>query len=277
MHAKEYTCQITENIWVTPTVMRVRFEPLKKFTYEPGQFVSLQIPTPDGRIVKRCYSLSSAPAESKKNGHYELCVKYVSGGAGSGYLASLKKGDTFRIVAPYGEFTYKPVEPGRSVCFIATGTGFAPFRSMAFSHEFQNNPPDNALCLFGLRSEEDLMYQGQMESMGVETIYALSKPSAAWTGYRGRVTDVLKALPTSWRWHTTDFYLCGNGEMVREVYAFLRGGHGVSDKAITKEMFSTTPTAPAKPVPITQAAKEKVEPEVPSILSVMSPGLKDVA
>src|SRR5438477_11165363 len=105
MYAKELICQVVDNTWLTPTVFRLRFEPLKRFKFEPGQFVSVLVPPTQESptTVKRCYSFASSPLEAKNKGYYELCVKYVPGGRGTSYLASLKRGDTFRAFAPYGD------------------------------------------------------------------------------------------------------------------------------------------------------------------------------
>lgn len=237
MHAKQYTCRVLENIWITPTVMRIRFEPLKHIKFFAGQFLSLIVPPQsDEPGVKRCYSFSSSPAEAKE-GYYELCVKYVSGGKATSYFSSLRKGDTFLVQAPYGDLRFKKPEEGRAVCFIATGSGIAPFRSMILSEEFQTIRPET-LVLFGARTENEILYQHELEKAGAQYVPLVSQPTAEWQGPRGRVTDYLKSLPVSWNFHQTDFYLCGNGEMVNDIYQFLCGSKGVNPKSIKKEAFS---------------------------------------
>ena len=48
MPAKEYLCKVTQVKWLTPTVIDLRFEPAKKFSFEPGQFISVVVPDPKG-------------------------------------------------------------------------------------------------------------------------------------------------------------------------------------------------------------------------------------
>lgn len=245
MHAREYTCRLLEVLWLTPTVMRIRFEPLTKFDYAPGQFVSLLIP-PQGRFgkaLKRCYSFSSSPDETSKKGYYELCVKYVEGGRGSQFLASLTKGDLFRVYAPYGHFTYKaPTNGARNTCFIATGTGIAPFRSIVMSEKFQKNNA-GSFCLFGARTADEIIYKEDFEKANVKMVCAVSRGNAE-GNYQGRVTDYLRDLPKTFPWHQTDFYICGNGMMVAEVDQILRGAFGVQKSAIFKEAFSVVTPKP---------------------------------
>src|SRR5690606_27338426 len=102
-------CRVLEIVWKSDEIFLIRFAPSRKFQYEPGQFLSVQVPRPSGRGVaaKRCYSLSSSPEESRYFGHYELCVKKVEGGKGSSYLAGLKPGDRFTAFVPYGHFSWK--------------------------------------------------------------------------------------------------------------------------------------------------------------------------
>src|SRR5205823_6638853 len=73
--------------------------------------------------------------------------------------------------------------------------------------------------------------------LGVESVVALSQPTDQWKGFRGRVTDYLRSLPSDWPWHTTDFYLCGNGEMLDEVRKILLGGRGVDPRSVHLEAY----------------------------------------
>jgi NAD(P)H-flavin reductase len=260
MRAKETICRVLEHIWISPTVMRIRFEPLKEFGFKAGQFVSVMVPptVQNPYTIKRCYSLASSPLELKKMGYYELCVRYVPGGAGSGFISTLRNGDTFQLMAPYGHFLYKVPDHGRAVCFICTSTGIAPFRSIIFSKEFREHPPRRALCLLGARNENELLYKGELETHNVETKYAVSQPGEGYSGFKGRVTDLLKAMDKSpnWKWHGTDYYLCGNGDMVTDVVNYLHKHCGVPDGRIRREAFSNLSQNPFQ-TPVKPAGGEK--------------------
>lgn len=232
--------------WLTKTIISVYFEMSPRVEYFSGQFLSVVIPTPHRpeKSVKRAYSFASSGSVSSSErilrhyrpGIHELCVKYVPHGIGSEFLSRLKIGDQFTAFAPYGDFLYKPPE-GRKACFIATGSGLGPFRCMILSSEFQENPPEEIMVLFGARTESEILFQGFFEDFGIKTVIALTQPSETWSGFRGRVTDYLKSLPNHWDWHNHDYYLCGNSAMVTDVVAILKNGHGVSLELIHQEVF----------------------------------------
>lgn len=230
----EYQCTVTSFRMLTPTVFETTFEPNQPLEFKAGQFMSIIIPGagPSGRDLRRAYSIASPP-ETRP---VELCIKLVEGGPGTNYLFKLRPGDKFRAFASYGDFIYKP-KPGRGVCFISTGTGIAPFRSMALSEHFTAHLPVKTLCLFGVRKEDELLYLDAFDNVpGFQFLPAVSRPEPSWTGFKGRVTDYLRALGDDFNWAETDFYLCGSGEMIAEVKAILTA-RSVQKDAIHQELY----------------------------------------
>ena len=255
IYAIAVSCRVEELSWISPTVFRIRFSTSKRFTFKAGQFVSVIIPRADKESVKRCYSIASAPKENGDNS-YELCVKVVPGGIGSTYLAGLKVGHRFEARAPFGHFTMKS-KPGRNIVFISTATGIAPFRSMVFDREFhETTRPKRVVFLSGSRTEDEILYRDEIEQTGVEVVRAVSEPGTTFQGFKGRVTDYLRSLPNTWCWHDTDFYICGNPEMVIEVEEILRTGRGVNPAAIYHELFSA-PKAPKNVISIRRPMTSK--------------------
>jgi CDP-4-dehydro-6-deoxyglucose reductase len=227
---------------LTPTVFEIAFEAEKTkpdaeqpdFAFEGGQFVSVIVPGagPGGRDLRRAYSIASSP-ETRP---VELCIKLVEDGPGTNYLYKLRAGDAFRGVAPYGDFTYVP-RVGRRACMVATGTGIAPFRAMVFSKDYGARPPASAWCLMGVRSEDELIYQAEMSAVpGLTWVSAVTQPRGEFAGFRGRVTDWLRAQGDSFPWLETDFYLCGNGAMIKEMKELL-AEKGVQKDAIHQEKY----------------------------------------
>ena len=236
--ARKMECMIREVLWISPTVMKIRFEPSRDFHYEPGQFLSVFVPNPANpkKPLRRAYSFAN-PWEIAVREGYELCVRKVDGGVGTTFLSELQPGDIFEATAPYGDFLYRQPPHGHSVCFIATGTGIAPFRAMILSEKFNEARPEKTTVLFGLSSEREIFYQGELEAAGVDVIHAVPGASPGWQGFRGRVTDYLKQLPNNWAWHGTEFFICGNPAMVVDTHKILTQAHGVREEAIHKELF----------------------------------------
>lgn len=254
-----YLCTVKSHRMITSTVFELAFEsepipsadpakcvPMEPFNFRAGQYISIVVPGagPNGRDLRRAYSIASEPEKRP----VELCVKIVDSGPGSNYLNNLRPGDQFRGYAPYGDFTYE-TPATRGVCFIATGTGIAPFRAMMLSKEFQMNLPVDALCILGIRDEEELLYKTELSdrifksingnSFCSKWIPCVSQPKREWAGFRGRVTDYLRSLGDSYPWKDTDYYLCGAGQMIDEVRAILTE-KGVEKDAILREIYFKT-------------------------------------
>jgi ferredoxin-NADP reductase len=243
MPAKEYQCEVKSFKMITPTVFELGFETTEPVEFEAGQFFSIVIPGagPKGRDLRRAYSIASPPERRP----IELCVKLVEGGPGTNFLIKLRPGDKFRAFATYGDFTFEP-KAGRAACFIATGTGIAPFRSMIFSKAYEEARPTRAYCLLGVREQEEVIYTDEFKPVpGLEYVVAVSRPNAAetgpeWKGFKGRVTDWLRAQGPEFPWKETEFYLCGNGAMIDETKTLLTE-RGVEKTSIHQEIYYKTP------------------------------------
>ncbi|MEN9723460.1 MAG: hypothetical protein RJB38_1446 [Pseudomonadota bacterium] len=240
MAAQEFHCDVTGFRQLTPTVFELKFKPTAPISFVAGQFISVVIPGagPNGRDLRRAYSIASAPEVDP----IELCVKLVEGGPGTNYLHRLRPGNTFRGFAPYGDFTFES-KPGRHACFISTGTGIAPFRSMIQSEALRLTPPLSMTCLLGVSDESEVLYDEEMRSIPhLRWVPCVSRPKGTWSGFRGRVTDYLRSLGTDFPWKETEFYLCGSGAMIDEVKQIL-SALGVEKDSIHQEVYFKAPKA----------------------------------
>ncbi len=171
------------------------------FVFRAGQHIRIR-----SRGDERDYSVSSGPEEAP----LELCVRHLPEGAFTPTLASLEPGSELAFSGPRGHFTFRP--SNRPAVFVATGTGIAPFASMARSGV------KDFLLLHGVRQPEDLYYEELFRAAASEAVPCLTGPGAGrrarHEAFSGRVTAYLKAnLPRN----AYDFYLCGRDEMIRDV------------------------------------------------------------
>jgi len=189
--------------------------------FKAGQFISFEVPDPQtGRMVTRPYSIASSPDGT---GRLSLLLNLVPGGPGSTYLFGLKEGDEISFAGPAGNF-YLRDDPTRDLLFVATGTGIAPLRSMMLANA-SLSAPRRATLLWGLRSQRDLYYQDevierQKRHPDFSFTVALSRPEAGWTGFTGRVTELVRQqIPEVKR---LAVYLCGNSGMIKEVTGLIQ-------------------------------------------------------
>jgi 3-ketosteroid 9alpha-monooxygenase subunit B len=96
-----------------------------RFSYRPGQFLTVQVPHPDGPVA-RCYSLCSSPAVDKQ---MRISVKRMQGGLASNWINDhLQAGDTLSALPPSGTFTPKSFE--EDFLLFAGGSGITPVLSI---------------------------------------------------------------------------------------------------------------------------------------------------
>lgn len=136
---------------------------LENFDFKPGQFVTLDLPIHEKPNKRwRSYSIASWPDGSNV---FELVIVLLEGGAGTNYLFNqVTVGSELTLRGPQGVFTL-PDPVDRDLFFICTGTGIAPFRSMAH-HIFNNNlPHQNIYLIFGCRLLCDGLYNAELKEL----------------------------------------------------------------------------------------------------------------
>ena len=257
-HVSTYAAVLLKRRWLSNKSFEITISSPSGFEFEPGQRIRL------GRGGhERDYSIASAPEESGLN----LCIRNVTGGKVSGFLSTAEIGTSLSIHGPHGYFTYKPSP--RPAVFVATGTGIAPFCSMA-----RSGITDFTL-LHGVRLPEDLYYSTQFQQGARKYVPCLTEatttrcaggmdvsaiggkrhgrevPQSLWVepgakhpvwktqpgklpanAFKGKVTEYLeKHLPSA----IYDFYLSGRREMIRDVTLLI--DERFSDSLVYTEVF----------------------------------------
>ena len=186
-------------------ILSLRFPAGIKVKFRAGQY--LQIVLPDG--ARRSYSMASTPAE--KDG-VQLHVHRVPGGRFSeDVLATLKPGDKLQIELPFGDF-YLREDSDKPIIFLATGTGFAPIKSI-IEDSFKRGCARRMTLYWGGRTESDL-YSADLVRKWADDhstfgfVPVLSRAEADWSGRRGYVHEQVLADFPSLASH--EVYACGN-------------------------------------------------------------------
>jgi phenol/toluene 2-monooxygenase (NADH) P5/A5 len=224
---------IDENDVVKRFIVKVPAE--TPFTFKAGQFMMFDLPI-DSKYTNRSYSISSAPSDDNT---FEVCIVLNPQGLGTPYMwKNFKVGTTVNISRALGKFTIKePVE--EDICFICTGTGIAPFRSMLLDIKNRGVAHKNLYMVFGNRWTKDILYRQEMEELentleNFKFIPVLSRDNEGWEGKKGYVHPVYEELFADKR--PARFYLCGWSDMLKETRQRLEA-MGYDRKSIKFESY----------------------------------------
>lgn len=202
---------------LTDSTFVIRLERLN-FQFQTGQFVILKIP---GSAEKREYSVYSG----ENDDFLEVLVREIEGGKVSGRLKKLKPGAEIEVEGPFGFFKFNPEKfASQKFLFVATGTGISPF------HSFMRTFPElDYQLVHGVRLMEEAYEHADYQKEKVTLCL-----SGEETGdFYGRVTDYLFTQKIE---RETNCFLCGNSEMIYEVFDILTG-KGIPVSNIYSEVY----------------------------------------
>ncbi|MGX5818436.1 ferredoxin--NADP reductase [Chitinophaga lutea] len=196
----------------------IRIPDKEAFHFKPGQFVTLDLPIHEKKNKRwRSYSIASHPNGTNE---IELVIVLLEGGPGSTYLfTEVHEGSELTMRGPLGVFTL-PEQMDRDLFLICTGTGIAPFRSMAHHLHLHNIQHPDIYLISGSRYEKDLLYKEEMRQLqqrmtGFQYIPTLSREDdTGWSGRKGYVHNVYEELLSDRR--PAHFFLCGWKAMIDE-------------------------------------------------------------
>ena len=209
---------------------------LASFDFKPGQFVTLDLPIHEKPNKRwRSYSISSWPDGTNV---FELCIVLLEGGAGTTYLFNeVKEGSELTLRGPVGVFVLHEENFEKDIFLIATGTGIAPFRSMATYVKLHNIAHKDIHLIFGCRTQKDLLYFDELKQLqndlpGFYFHPVLSRES--WEGKSGYVHPVYEEL--SAQKQPASFFLCGWKAMIDEAKQRIQA-LGYDRKMIHQELY----------------------------------------
>lgn len=192
-------------------------EARQRFTFQPGQFVMLELPG----IGEAPFSISSSPA---RHGDLELCIRAV--GNLTSFLSRVARGTRVGISGPFG--THFPVAAmhGQDMLLIAGGLGVVPLRSPLLSVLENRSRYGRVDIMYGAKSPASLLFTYQYEEwrqFDISLAITVDHPDAGWQGSTGLITEILKsrlAMP-DFRPVATCAIVCGPPVMFRSVCALL--------------------------------------------------------
>ena len=186
-----------------------------RFTFQPGQFVMVEVPG-YGEIP---ISISSSPSQK---GFLELCIRRV--GLVTSVLHRARRGALVGIRGPFG--SHFPMEQMKhhDVLLIAGGLGIAPLRAPIYAVTENRVDYGDVHILYGTANPGQLLFDYQYEQWrridGVNLSIIVEEPGPDWEGEVGLVTSLLDQLDVAM--DRTFAIVCGPPVMFKFVCKRLR-------------------------------------------------------
>lgn len=166
------------------------------FDYQPGQFITLDLPVPGGN-VQRTYTISSSPSRPLS---ISVTVKAQMDSIGTRWMLDhLRPGMTIRAFGPAGIFSNHR-HPARKYLFISAGSGITPMMSMTTWMWDSGEMPD-IVFVHAARAPADIIFRHRLEGMadrvpGLQLRFTVEEgdPFRALHGYRGRLNQIMLGL-----------------------------------------------------------------------------------
>lgn len=143
---------------LTPHVRQLVVQPkTQRILFQPGQWVSLQLPVGAKPPLNRAYSLAKPPSPT---GQLTLAFDRVPNGIGSSYLYGLKAGDELLLSGPYGNFVL-PLSLDRELLLVSRYTGLVPIHCMLKQLAASGALPPSTLIAVG-PAESEWLYHDEL-------------------------------------------------------------------------------------------------------------------
>lgn len=219
---KTLPCRVQNLELVAPDVMVIslKLPTNQRLQFLAGQYIDILLK--DGK--RRSFSLANAPHDDE---YLELHARNYPGGVFTEHVfTSMKVKDMLRFTGPLGSFFLRDTPEECSIIFLASGTGFAPIKSIlehVFHQEGGRHRKRNMTLYWGARTKSDLYLANladkwQREHDNFTFVPVLSEPLSSdnWQGRTGLVHQaVMHDFPSL---ETHQVYACGAPVMVKAAY-----------------------------------------------------------
>lgn len=232
---EKYTCQQVLAIkqWESPGLVSVKVTRDAGFTFIPGQFARIGLPSDETQTTPdlwRAYSMVSHPDDD----HLEFLSVTVPEGQFSPKLASLAPGNNLWVEkAPFGFLTLERFLPAKALWLVSTGTGLSAYLPMLRDAATWQNF-EAVIVVHGVRSARELAYRADLEALAQNNpqfIYLPVTSREPWpnggqpasrvtTAYTEGVLQHISGQPLNPE--DARIMLCGNPEMVTEMRGLLQ-------------------------------------------------------
>jgi len=210
----------------------------ERLRFLAGQYISI-LPKDQ---KPRNFSLAIAPHNSE---YLELHIRRVENGVFTQHVFNdMKERDILRFKGPFGKFLLREGS-NKPVIFVASGTGFAPIKSI-IEHVRQIGLQRPMHLYWGGRRPRDIYMLEevkQWEGSGLKFIPVLSEalPEDGWQGRAGLVHQAVLADFDDLSGY--EIYACGAPAMVDAARRDFIAQRGLPEISFISEVFAATPSA----------------------------------
>ena len=228
-------------------ILQLKLPASERMQFLAGQYIEFILK--DGQ--RRAFSIANAPHDDEFT---ELHIRHIPGGLFTDQVWDrMKERDILRFEGPLGSFFLRE-ESEAPIIFVASGTGFAPIKSIA-EHAFRRGITRRMVLYWGARKRKDLYMmdlplQWAAAHANFSFVPVLSEPGpeCAWTGRTGFVhRAVMEDFPDL---SAFEVYACGVPVMVNSARADFTGQCGLPPESFYADSFTTSADlAPAPDAP----------------------------
>ncbi len=231
-------------------VFEVPDELRDRFSYKPGQFLTLRIPSTRTGSVARCYSLASSPHTDVEP---KVTIKRTVGGYGSNWLCdNVRVGDTIEVLPPAGLFTPRHLD--HDFLLWAAGSGITPVMSILKSA--LTDGVGRVVLIFANRDERSVIFADELRCLA--------------SRYPGRLTVIhwlesLQGLPSAAQFvrfalafEDYESFLCGPKPFMDAVAQALSAAGVPGDRAHS-EIFTSLAGDPFAEVAAEEPADDEID------------------
>jgi ferredoxin-NADP reductase len=235
------------------------------FRYKPGQFITLELPTAGGPLM-RTYTLSSSPSRPFS---IAVTVKAQPGSIGTRWMfENLRPGGHVKALGPAGEFSLHD-HPAAKYLFLSAGSGITPMMSMLrWLNDF--SPQTDIAFVNCARRPEEIVFRKELELLGsrmpgLSLGFMIEERSSreSWIGHMGRI-DAVRLPLLSPDFREREVFCCGPEPFMRAVRQVLEAARfdmahyheesfGRPAVVPVSPPFSDEPPADAREAPVEEA------------------------